>query len=60
LWHVINKYQPVLNELYSRFIKKNFKDKFHSVVHHPLTPREFESAWSMLLDEFELHADQTL
>jgi hypothetical protein len=60
LWHVLNKYQPLLNELYARFAKQDFKGKFCSVVHHPLTPAEFEAAWSLLVTEFELQADQTL
>ena len=60
LWHVLNKYKPILNELYSRFFKKRFKEKFESVIHHPLTVSEFESAWGMLMNEFELNADQTL
>lgn len=60
LWHVINKYQPLLNDLYARFEKLNLKEKFHSVIHHPLTPVEFESAWGMLLNEFELQGDGTL
>lgn len=42
LWHVINKFQPLLNELYAMFEKLHFKEKFQSVVHHPLTPGEFE------------------
>lgn len=60
LWHVINKFQPLLNELYARFVKTHFKERFHSVIHHPLTTGEFEATWSMLLDEFGLHDDQTL
>jgi hypothetical protein len=60
LWHVLNKYQPLLNELYARFTKQDFKEKFRSVVHHPLTPAEFEAAWSLLVAEFELQVVQTL
>lgn len=60
LWHVINRYQPLINELYARFTKENFKEKFNSVVHHPLTTGEFETAWSMLLTEFGLESDPTL
>jgi hypothetical protein len=56
----LNKYQPLLNELYARFAKQDFKEKFCSVVHHPLTLAEFEAAWSLLVTEFELQADQTL
>ena len=51
---------PFLNELYARFDKEDFKTHFQSVVHHPLTPMEFEAAWAMLLEEFDLHEDVTL
>jgi hypothetical protein len=33
---------PFLNELYARFDDKDFKTKLQSIIHHPLTPREFE------------------
>lgn len=60
LWHVINKYQPLLNELYALFKEKKFQEKFRSVIYHPLTPVEFETAWQMLVNEFELQAEPTL
>jgi hypothetical protein len=55
LWHVQNRYMPFLNELYARFEEVDFKTRFQSIIHHPLTELEFEAAWSMMLDEFLLH-----
>jgi hypothetical protein len=51
---------PFLNELYTRYAEPDFKTKSQSIVHHPLTEIEFEAAWTMLLDEFNLHEDGTL
>nr|TKV94263.1 hypothetical protein SEVIR_9G282400v2 [Setaria viridis] len=59
-WHVVNKHMPHLNNLFGMYAKKNFKDKFYSVLNHPLTPVEFEAAWQELLDEFDLQKDSTL
>jgi len=42
-WHVVNKIMPFLNELYVTHEKKNFKEKFHSVLNHQLTLAEFEA-----------------
>ncbi|WVZ50471.1 hypothetical protein U9M48_001718 [Paspalum notatum var. saurae] len=44
LWHVQNRFRSYLNELYRRFEKEDFKAKFQSIIHHPLTPIEFEAA----------------
>jgi hypothetical protein len=60
LWHVQNRYMPFLNELYARYAEADFKTKFQSIVHHPLTEIEFEAAWKILIDEFNLHEDGTL
>jgi hypothetical protein len=51
---------PFFNELYARFLEQDFKTKFESIVRHPLTPYEFESAWAMIIDEFKLHEDVVL
>uniref|UniRef100_K3XQ28 Protein FAR1-RELATED SEQUENCE n=1 Tax=Setaria italica TaxID=4555 RepID=K3XQ28_SETIT len=59
-WHVVNKHMPHLTNLFGMYAKKNFKDKFYSVLNHPLTPVEFEAAWQELLDEFDLQKDGTL
>jgi hypothetical protein len=60
LWHVQNRFMPFLNEIYARFAVKDFKTTFQSIIHHPLTPHEFECAWEMMLEEFNLHEDMTL
>jgi hypothetical protein len=31
-----------------------------SIIHHPLTELEFETAWSMMLEDFHLHDNITL
>ena len=51
---------PFLNELYARFEEMDFKTRFQSIIHHPLTELEFETAWSMLLEDFHLHDNITL
>ena len=60
LWHVQNRYMPFLNELYARFEEMDFKTRFQSIIHHPLIEFEFETAWSMLLEDFHLHDNITL
>ncbi|WVZ98225.1 hypothetical protein U9M48_043692, partial [Paspalum notatum var. saurae] len=60
LWHVQNRFRTHLNELYKRFEDRDFKAKFQSIIHHPLTPFEFEAAWEWMLDEFSLRDDTTL
>ncbi|WVZ90258.1 hypothetical protein U9M48_036573 [Paspalum notatum var. saurae] len=59
-WHVVNKHTTHLNELYALHEKRSFREKFNSVLNHPLTPSEFEAAWDELLTECELHNDPTL
>jgi hypothetical protein len=51
---------PYLNELYARFEEEDFKSRFQSIRHHPLTITEFEAAWAMLLDDFHLHDNISL
>uniref|UniRef100_K4AM20 Protein FAR1-RELATED SEQUENCE n=1 Tax=Setaria italica TaxID=4555 RepID=K4AM20_SETIT len=59
-WHVVNKHMPQLTNLFGMYAKINFKDKFYSMLNHPLTSMEFEATWPELLDEFDLHKDSTL
>lgn len=59
-WHVVNKHMPKLNEIFSLYEKENFKEKFRSVLNHPLTPTEFERAWEELMTEFDLHGNATM
>jgi hypothetical protein len=49
-----------LNKLYARFADQDFKTRFQSIIHHLLTPTEFEAAWSLLSDDFRLHEDVCL
>ncbi|WVZ50123.1 hypothetical protein U9M48_001410 [Paspalum notatum var. saurae] len=60
LWHVQNRFRTYLNKLYKRFGDRDFKAKFQSIIHHPLTPSEFETAWEWMLEKFSLRDDTTL
>jgi hypothetical protein len=60
LWHVQNRYMPHLNELYARLEEMDFKTRFQSIIHHPLKEMEFEVAWQMMLNDFQLHENNTL
>jgi len=51
---------PHLNELYARFEEMDFKTRFQSIIHHPLNEMEFEAAWQMMLNDFQLHENNTL
>jgi hypothetical protein len=57
LWHVQNIFMSFLNELYARFAEEDFKTRFQSIVHNQLTPFDFEAAWAMMLNEFNLHEE---
>ena len=43
-----------------RYKKRDFKQKFNSVLNHPLTPWEFEAAWNNLIAEFKLEENTAL
>lgn len=60
VWHILNRFQSQLNELYSLYGKREFKSKFNSVINHPLTTTEFEAAWTMLMEEFDLGTNATM
>ena len=51
---------PHLNELYARFEDMDFKTRLQSIIHHPLNEMEFEAAWQMMLNDFQLHENNTL
>jgi hypothetical protein len=51
---------PHLNELYARFEEMDFKIRFQSIIHHPLNEMEFEASWQMMLNDFQLHENNTL
>jgi len=46
--------------LRGRYKKRDFKQKFNSVLNHPLTPWEFEAAWNNLIAEFKLEENTAL
>eukprot|EP00267_Zea_mays_P041791 XP_020393718.1 uncharacterized protein LOC109939800 [Zea mays] len=56
----VDRYMPHLNELYARFEEMDFKTRFQSIIHHPLNEMEFEAAWQMMLNDFQLHENNTL
>ncbi|KAG2611857.1 hypothetical protein PVAP13_4KG238925 [Panicum virgatum] len=49
-WHMIKKYRDELKKLYKEH--EGLKIKLLTVINHPLTPIEFEAAWSELLTEY--------
>nr|ABA92691.2 transposon protein, putative, unclassified, expressed [Oryza sativa Japonica Group] len=59
-WHVLKKYKKQLGVLYEMFKHRNFKEKLHFVINHPLTPSEFVAAWKDLVEEFELQGCEVM
>jgi hypothetical protein len=55
----VDTQSPKYLEMAQRHISLS-KTTFQSIIHHPLTPHEFECAWEMMLEEFNLHEDMTL
>jgi len=49
-WHMLKKYRDELKKLYKEH--EGLKIKLLTVINHPLTPIEFEAAWSELLTEY--------
>ncbi|CAL4995202.1 unnamed protein product [Urochloa decumbens] len=57
-WHMLKKYKAELKKLYK--LHDGLKIKLLTVINHPLTPTEFESAWNELVDEYGIREDDTI
>ena len=57
-WHIMKKYREHLAYLYN--LHEDFKDEFTSMLKWPLMPTEFEAAWKVLMDRYNLHDDATM
>ena len=57
-WHMLKKYKDPLKKMYEQH--PQFKDRFISVINHPLKPAEFEGDWGKMIEDFKLHESTTL
>jgi hypothetical protein len=55
---MLKKYKYQLNQMYDQH--PILKDKFISVINHPLNPKQFEAEWAAMCDEFGLHDRVTM
>jgi hypothetical protein len=49
----LKKDKVILNQMYEQ--NEGLKDRLTTVINHPLTPSEFESAWDRMLEDYNLH-----
>lgn len=57
-WHVLHSHKDGLKVLYNLY--DGLKEKLLTVINHPLTPVEFEKAWTEMVNEYGLESDPTI
>ncbi|XP_020108789.1 protein FAR1-RELATED SEQUENCE 5-like [Ananas comosus] len=57
-WHVMRKAKEHFNVLYSS--KDGFENNLKECINNSLTMEEFENAWAIMLDKYQLHENNHL
>src|SRR4051812_16054196 len=52
-WHITKKYKDPLGKMYKVF--PELKEQLAALLNHPLMPAEFERAWHLLMQKYNLH-----
>lgn len=55
---MLKKYKDELKKLYKQH--EGLKIKLLTVINHPLTPTEFEAAWSELLKDYGIEENDAI
>ncbi|XP_031286624.1 protein FAR1-RELATED SEQUENCE 5-like [Pistacia vera] len=58
-WHIMRKMPKEMGQVYSA-LPKTFQLEFEKYVNKTETPEEFESAWQLLLDKYNLQGNEWL
>ncbi|KAL5739173.1 hypothetical protein ACOSQ2_028353 [Xanthoceras sorbifolium] len=58
-WHIMSKMPKEMGQIYSA-LPKTFQVEFDKYVNKSETPKEFESAWQLLLDKYNLIGNEWL
>ncbi|KAJ0043852.1 hypothetical protein Pint_19120 [Pistacia integerrima] len=58
-WHIMRKMPKEMGQVYSA-LPKTFQLEFEKYVNKTETPEEFESAWQLLLDKYNLRGNEWL
>ncbi|KAK1556656.1 hypothetical protein Q3G72_009562 [Acer saccharum] len=58
-WHIMSKMPKEMGQVYSA-LPKTFQVEFDKYVNKSETPEEFESAWHLLLDKYNLRGNEWL